>query len=59
MLVITGSRIGQPEGGREGGQQGHMKEKMKSDPVDPWICGRRKGGRAGKIKVRALQEAGS
>lgn len=40
--------------GREGGsQQGHMKEKMKSDLVDPWIYGQSKGGRGGKIKVQA------
>lgn len=32
----------QREGGR---QQGHMKEKMKSDLIDPRICGRKKGGR--------------
>lgn len=47
--MITGSRILQPAGGRER-EQGHMKEKMKRDLVDPWICGWRKGG---KIKVRA------
>jgi len=48
-----------PEWGRqrEGGrQQGHLKEKMKSDLVDPWICGRRRGR---KIKVWAQCEAGS
>lgn len=50
----------QREGGREGGsQQGHMKEKMKSDLVDPWIYGQSKGGRGGKIKVQAQWEAGS
>ncbi len=42
-----------------GRQQGHMKEKMKRDLVDPWICGQRKGGRGGKMKVRAQREAGS
>lgn len=30
----------QREGGR---QQGHMKEKMKSDLVDPGICGWKEG----------------
>lgn len=38
--------------GREGErQQGHMKEKMKSDLVDPRICGWRRGGRGREIKV--------
>lgn len=47
-------RIQSGQSQREGGrQQGHMKEKMKSDLVDPWICGRRKGGRGGKMKAQA------
>lgn len=39
VCMITGSRMGADRGGGER-QQGHMKEKMKSDLVDPgnlWI----------------------
>lgn len=52
VCVITWSRMGWPRGGREEVGKDNMKEKMKSDLVDPWIHGQSKGGRGGAGTVR-------